>query len=89
MTQEQIIEFAVKEWERIHEGSFPYVVGVEWEYFLKGIEVALQQKKWNNLDMICAYTAGRLSGMRNGEEALPGETSKWLEDYEFRNKEGI
>ena len=40
MTQEeQIIELAIKQWEKLHEGDYPYVIGVEWEYFLKGFEI--------------------------------------------------
>ena len=51
MTKEKIEEFAIQKWGELYNGSYPYLIGVEWEFFLKGIEVALNEYKYTKDDM--------------------------------------
>ncbi len=58
MTEQEITEIAIKEWENLHEGSYPYIVGIEWEYWLKAFQVALNKYRYTGLDMMAAFYEG-------------------------------
>lgn len=41
MTQKQIEQKSIDEWSKLHDGNFPYVIGIEWDYWLKAFQVML------------------------------------------------
>lgn len=56
--EQKILEIAIKEWEKLHDGNFPYIIGLEWEYFLKGIECVLSNYRFTEEDVIAVYEKG-------------------------------